>query len=82
MDYVIGAHVTSLAPIGVVATRSGILMSEGQITAFVSTASGGHGAMATTEGNVIMAVSDLAPRLASVVEGLVYEGTQDAASTG
>ena len=30
VDFVIGAHVTSLAPVGFVATRAGILMSDGQ----------------------------------------------------
>ncbi len=82
VDFVIGAHVTSLAPVGFVATRSGILMSQAQMYSICLNGKGGHGAMATTEGNVIMAVSDLAPRLASVVEGLVYEGTQCACSAG
>ena len=30
VDVVIGAHVTSLAPVGFVATRPGILMSEAE----------------------------------------------------
>jgi amidohydrolase len=82
VDFVIGAHVTSLAPVGFVASRPGILMSQAQIISVRLKGKGGHGAMATTEGNVILAVSSLAPRLASVVEGLVYEGTQCACSAG
>ena len=82
VDYVIGAHVTSLAPVGFVATRPGILMSQAQMISVRLDGKGGHGAMATTAGNVILAVSYLAPRLASVVEGLVYEGTQCACSAG
>jgi amidohydrolase len=82
VDYVIGVHVTSLAPVGLVATRAGILMSDGQTLSVRIAGRGGHGAMATTEGNVVLAVSHLAPRLGSVVEGLTYEGTDCACSAG
>jgi len=82
VDYVIGAHVTSLAPVGLVATRAGILMSDGQTLAVHITGRGGHGAMSTIEGNVVLAVSALAPRLGEVVDGLVYEGTNCACSAG
>jgi len=82
VDYVIGVHVTSLAPVGIVATRAGVLMSDGQTLSVHITGRGGHGAMATTEGNVVLAISHLAPLLASVVEGLVYEGTNCACSAG
>ena len=81
-DVVIGAHVTSLAPVGVVGTRAGTLMSAGLTLSVHLSGRGGHGAMATTEGNVLLAVSDLAPRLADVVEGLAYEGTNCACSAG
>jgi amidohydrolase len=82
VDYVIGAHVTSLAPVGIVATRPGVLMSDGQTLSIRISGRGGHGAMSTTEGNVVLAVSDIAPRLASLVEGLVFEGTACACSAG
>jgi amidohydrolase len=82
VDFVIGAHVTSLAPVGVVATRSGILMSDGQTLSVHISGRGGHGAMSTVEGNVVLAVSDIAPRLSAVTEGLVYEGTTCACSAG
>ncbi len=82
VDFVIGAHVTSLAPVGLVATRAGVLMSDGQTLSVHITGRGGHGAMATIEGNVVLAVSHLAPRLGEVVDGLVYEGTNCACSAG
>ena len=82
VDYVIGAHVTSLAPVGVVATRAGVLMSEANSISVHLTGIGGHGALATVEGNVILAVSALAPRLGEVVRGLRFEGTDCACSAG
>jgi amidohydrolase len=82
IDFVIGAHVTSLAPLGLVATRAGVLMSEVNSLSVHLKGRGGHGAMATTEGNVILAVSFLAPRLDDVVSGLTYEGTNCACSAG
>ncbi len=82
VDFVIGAHVTSLAPVGFVATRAGVLMSDGQTLSVHINGRGGHGAMATLEGNVVLAVSQLAPRLSEVVDGLVYEGTNCACSAG
>ena len=82
VDFVIGAHVTSLAPVGLVATRAGVLMRDGQTLSVHITGRGGHGAMATIEGNVVLAVSHLAPRLGEVVDGLVYEGTNCACSAG
>jgi amidohydrolase len=82
VDFVIGAHVTSLAPVGLVATRAGILMSDAQPIAVNIKGRGGHGAMATVEGNVVLAVSYLAPRLGAVASDLVYEGTACACSAG
>ncbi len=82
VDVVIGAHVTSLAPVGVVATRPGIMMSYAQPLSVHIEGKGGHGAMSTTDGNVVLAVSELAPRLGEVVDGLIYDGTQCACSAG
>jgi amidohydrolase len=82
VDFVIGAHVTSLAPVGVMATRSGVMMSDGQTLRVDISGRGGHGAMSTIEGNVVLAVSEIAPRLSEVVEGLVFEGTTCACSAG
>jgi amidohydrolase len=82
VDFVIGAHVTSLAPVGLVATRAGILMSDAQPITVNIKGRGGHGAMATVEGNVVLAVSYLAPRLGAVASDLIYEGTACACSAG
>jgi len=82
VDFVIGAHVISLAPVGIVASRAGIMMSDARALAVHITGRGGHGAMATVEGNVVLAVSSLAPRLQEVVDGLSYEGTNCACSAG
>ena len=82
VDIVIGAHVTSLFPVGLVGTRPGIMMSEAVAFSVHIRGKGGHGAMARAEGNVVLAVSSLAPRLGEVVTGLSYEGTDCACSAG
>ena len=82
VDFVIGAHVTSLAPVGFVGTRGGIIMSEASALTVHIAGKGGHGAMASVDGNVVLAVSALAPRLGEVVAGLSYEGTDCACSAG
>lgn len=79
-DVVLGAHVTSLAPVGFVGTRAGILMSRGTSISVHLTGRGSHGAMSSVEGNVVLALSALAPRLGEVVEGLAFEGTNCACS--
>lgn len=82
VDAVVGAHVTSLAPVGVIMTRPGVLMSRGaSITARLA-GRAGHGAFPTTQGNVILAVSQLASRLNEVVEGLLYDDTSAVCSAG
>jgi amidohydrolase len=82
VDFIIGAHVTSLAPVGVVATRPGVMMSNGQTLHIDISGRGGHGAMSTVEGNVVLAVSEIAPRLSDIVEGLIFQGTTCACSAG
>ncbi|MFI5035396.1 MAG: M20 family metallopeptidase [Acidimicrobiales bacterium] len=81
-DYLVGAHVTSLAPVGVVATRPGTFMSEADSLTVEILGTGGHGAMSTAVGNVVLAASALAPRVAEVVRGLVFDGTACACSIG
>ena len=82
VDVVIGAHVTSLAPVGLVATRSGVLMSEALAIAVHIEGKGGHGAMSSADGNVIFAISALAPRLGEIVADLSFEGINCACSPG
>ncbi len=82
VDVVIGAHVSSLAPLGFVGTKPGVMMSEAASLSIHLKGQGGHGAMASVEGNVVLAVSHLAPRLGDVVDGLSFEGTNCACSAG
>ena len=81
-DFVIGAHVTSMLPLGFVATRPGVMMSRANALVVDIQGNGGHGAMPTVEGNVVLAVSALAPRLSEVVHGLEFEGGICACSAG
>ena len=81
-DYALGVHVTSLAPVGLVSARPGIMMSEACSFSVTLRGKGGHGAMSTSDGNVVLALCRLAPRLGEVVEGLSYEGTNCACSAG
>lgn len=81
-DFVIGAHVTSFLPVGFVATRPGVLMSQANALAVNIEGKGGHGAMSSEDGNVVLAVSALAPRLGEVVAGLEFEGGTCACSAG
>jgi len=82
VDFVIGAHVTSVLPLGFVATRPGVLMSQANALDIGIEGQGGHGAMAGIEGNVVLAVSALAPRLGEIVAGLTFEGGVCACSAG
>jgi amidohydrolase len=81
-DFVIGAHVTSFLPVGFVATRPGVLMSQANALVVNIEGKGGHGAMSSEDGNVVLAVSALAPRLGEVVAGLEFEGGTCACSAG
>jgi amidohydrolase len=81
-DYVIGAHVTSVLPLGFIATRAGVMMSQANAITIDIKGKGGHGAMSSAEGNVVLAVSALAPRLGEVVTGLEFEGGICACSAG
>ena len=81
-DFVIGAHVTSMLPLGFVATRPGVMMSRANALVVDIQGKGGHGAMSIVEGNVVLAVSALAPRLSEVVHGLEFEGGICACSAG
>ena len=79
-DAAIGVHVTSLAPVGLIGTRAGVLMSAADLFTVELRGAGGHGAMASAEGNVVLAASALAPRAAEAVEGLAFEGVGAACS--
>lgn len=78
----VGFHVTSVIPTGMVALRAGIAMAEAHSLRITLRGPGGHGAVPTPTGDVIRATASLVSRLASVVEGLTYEGTDCVCSAG
>jgi amidohydrolase len=78
----VGFHVTSAAPTGLVALRPGIAMSEAHSLHITLAGPGGHGAMPTDKGDVIRATADLVTRLRDVAEGLSYEGAACVCSAG
>jgi amidohydrolase len=78
----VGFHVTSQIPTGVVALRDGIAMSEAHSLRITLTGPGGHGAIPSATGDVIKATADLVGRLASVADGLTYEGASCVCSAG
>jgi amidohydrolase len=78
---VIGCHVTSIAPVGLVALRTGVTMSEVYSFEVTATGAGGHGAM-LVPGNVVLAIATLTGRLGGVVEGMSHAGAHCACSAG
>ena len=78
----VGFHVTSVIPTGMVALRAGIAMSEAHSLRITLRGPGGHGAVPSATGDVIRATAVLVGRLGSVVEGLSYEGTDCVCSAG
>ena len=81
-DRLIGFHVSSLLPTGMVALRSGIAMSEAHSLRITLEGQGRHGAMPTGTGDVIRASADLVARLGDVGEGLTYEGANCVCTAG
>ena len=78
----VGFHVTSVIPTGMVALRAGIAMSEAHSLRITLRGPGGHGAVPSATGDVIRATASLVSRLGSVVAGLSYEGTDCVCSAG
>ncbi|HWD54759.1 MAG TPA: M20 family metallopeptidase [Acidimicrobiales bacterium] len=78
----IGFHVTSVIPSGIVALRAGITMSEAHALRITLRGPGGHGAVPSATGDVIRATAELVGRLRTVVEGLSFEGSDCVCSAG
>jgi amidohydrolase len=78
----VGFHVTSEAPTGLVALRAGVAMAEANSLHITLTGPGGHGAMPSARGDVIRATAELVSRLGEVATGLSYEGTDCVCSAG
>jgi amidohydrolase len=79
---VVGCHVTTMAPVGLVALRAGVAMSEVRSFTVTARGAGGHGATAGAAGNVLLAVARLAGELDGVVEGMSHDGTACVCSAG
>jgi amidohydrolase len=78
----VGFHVTSQIPTGMVALREGIAMSEAHALRITLVGPGGHGAIPTAKGDVIKATADLVSRLGSVAAGMTYESASCVCSAG
>ncbi len=78
----VGFHVTSQIPTGIVALREGIAMSEAHSLRITLVGPGGHGAIPTAKGDVIKATADLVTRLGTVATGMNYEGASCVCSAG
>jgi len=78
----VGFHVTSEAPTGLVALRAGVSMSEAHSLRITLGGPGGHAAMLSVLGDVIGAAAELVRRLGEVAEGLAYEEARCVCSVG
>ena len=78
----VGFHVTSQIPTGLVAVRGGVTMSEAHSLRITLTGPGGHGAMPTGQGDVIVATAELVDHLGEVADGLTFEGANCVCSAG
>ena len=81
-DFVVGGHITSLMPVGMMFTRPGVLMAKARRLIVEIDGKGGHGSMPTKEGSVVLAISALAPRMGEIAAGMEYDGTNCACSAG
>ena len=78
----VGCHVTTIAPVGVVAATPGIVLADARTLEVTARGRGGHGATAGASGNALLAVARLAGELGAAVDGLAHDGTGCAASAG
>ena len=81
-DRVIGCHVASVLPAGLVMLRPGIAMSDAEGLRFDLRGPGGHGASPGAAGDAIAAASESARGSPEVVAGMEYEGTPAVCSAG
>ncbi len=79
---VVGCHVASVIPTGLVGVRAGITMSDARALRVDVHGIGGHGAAYQDAANPLTAAARLALRLGDVVDGLELEGTHCACTAG
>ena len=81
-EAVVGCHVASIAPVGLIGIKPGIAMSDSRKITIEASGVGGHGALYTGGADPIVAIALVATRLGGVVEGLELEGSHCACSAG
>ena len=69
-EAVVGCHVASIAPVGLIGIKPGIAMSDSRKITIEASGVGGHGALYTGGADPIVAIALVATRLGGVVEGL------------
>ena len=79
---VVGCHVVSVLPTGLVGIRAGIAMSDARALQVDVHGIGGHGAAYQDGANPLTAAALLALRMDGVVDGLALEGTGCACTVG
>lgn len=82
VEAVVGCHVASIAPTGLIGIKAGVAMSDSRRLTVEAHGVGGHGAMYTGGADPIVAIALVATRLGSVIEGLELEGSPCACSAG
>jgi amidohydrolase len=81
-EFVLGCHVTSVVPVGIVGIRNGITMAGVQPFRIDLRGAGGHGAMPGEGLNPLTAGAQIALELEGIVEGLSLEGTKCTCTAG
>jgi amidohydrolase len=78
----LGHHVTSVLPTGLVGMRPGVAMAEAHSFTLVIRGPGGHGAVPGRSGDVVSAICDAVGQLGDVVNRLDYEHIPCVCSAG
>ena len=79
---VIGCHLASIVPAGLVGVRAGITMADVYALRIEISGIGGHGAAYTDGANPLLAGAHLATRLGDVVANMTLEGTDCQCTAG
>jgi len=78
----VGFHVASILPTGMVGLCEGVAMSNADSLRLHLRGEGAHGAMPSAGGNVILAAARIVPELSSVVAGMSFGGADCVCSAG
>jgi amidohydrolase len=81
-DRMVTAHLASPMPSGLVAARDGLAMAGADLIRIRLEGAGGHGALAPTYGNVVLAAARLVQTMPELVRDISYEGIGCVCSAG